>query len=163
MYRCTSVASQRAILRLAFQRARLCSNEGQQLDVFSANQYCLLLDTKGRRSMIKLESGKAFHTGLGVVDHNTIIGSQPGSTVESHNRSKFRVFRPSLDEYAVLMKRVTAPTYPKDVAAILTMMDIGPGSRIIEAGSGSGAMTLFLSRAGVYRANPHILTPFVPV
>lgn len=100
--------------------------------------------------MIKLEAGKSYHNHLGVVNHDTIIGTQPGSTVESHRRSKFRVFRPSLDEYVVLMKRRAAPAYPKDVAAMLTMMDVRPGSRIIEAGSGSGAMTLFLSRAGVY-------------
>lgn len=148
MYRCTSLVSAGVVLRLAFHRARLHSKE-QQLDVFSTSQYCLLLDAKGRRNLIKLEVGKSFHNPLGVVDHNTIIGMEPGSTVESHRRNKFRVFRPSLDEYVVMMKRKAAPAYPKDVAAMLTMMDIGPGSHIIEAGSGSGAMTLFLSRAGV--------------
>lgn len=147
MYRCTSLFVERVVLRLVLQRARFYSNE-QKTDVFSAGQFCLLFDAKGRRTMIKLEASKSFHHRLGVVDHSTIIGMQPGCAVRSHRRSKFRVFRPSLEEYAILMKRKAAPAYPKDVTAMLTMMDVGPGSRIIEAGSGSGAMTLFLSRAG---------------
>ena len=153
MYRCTSLFVERVVFRLATQRARFCSNE-QKIDAFTSGQYCLLFDAKGRRSMIKLDANQSYNHRLGVIDHGTIIGMQPGCAVHSHLRNKFRVFRPSLEEYVVLMKRKAAPAYPKDVTAMLAMMDVGPGSRIIEAGSGSGAMTLFLSRAGACTAPP---------
>lgn len=59
------------------------------------------------------------------------------------------VRRPTLNEYVLLMKRTATPTYPKDIAAMMNMMDIEVGSKVIEAGSGSGALTLYLSRAGI--------------
>jgi len=106
-----------------------------------------LTDMKGRRHSILLTAGKTFHTTKGGVSHDDLIGHPEGLVVTSVGGLEFLAFRPMLNQYMVSMPREAAVIYPKDAAQILMWADIFPGARVVEAGVGSGAMTLALLRA----------------
>ena len=112
-----------------------------------AGERVLLIDGKDRRYMITLQSGKQFHSHTGTIDHDALIGSPAGVTVVSSGGSKMLVFRPGLSDYILKMQRGAQVVYPKDLGLILVYADIFPGAKVLEAGSGSGSLTLALARA----------------
>ncbi len=107
----------------------------------------LLLDPKARRYLVRLKEGGRFGHHVGGVTHEQIIAAGYGGRVRTTKDAWLQVVRPSLEDYVLLMKRGAAVTYPKDAAAIVLMLDLAPGEKVLEAGSGSGALALFLSRA----------------
>jgi tRNA (adenine57-N1/adenine58-N1)-methyltransferase len=82
-----------------------------------------------------------------VVPHHLILGSQEGVTVRSTTGVGLVCFRPTLADFVLKMPRGAQVVYPKDIGAILVQADIAPGSRVLEAGTGSGALTIALTRA----------------
>ncbi|SER54078.1 tRNA (adenine57-N1/adenine58-N1)-methyltransferase [Propionibacterium cyclohexanicum] len=106
-----------------------------------------LADMKGHRHSLVLEAGKSFHTTKGALSHDEIIAGPEGVVVRTVGGAEFTVFRPLLHEYTVGMPREAAVIYPKDAAQILMWADIFPGARVLEAGVGSGALSLYLLRA----------------
>ena len=110
-------------------------------------EWVRLLDAKGRRHNICLESGASFHTNRGAILHDDLIGREEGFTIGSSSGGEYLVFRPLLSEFVVSMPRGAAVVYPKDAAQIVAMADIFPGARVVEAGVGSGALTCSLLRA----------------
>jgi tRNA (adenine57-N1/adenine58-N1)-methyltransferase len=114
---------------------------------FEAGERALLLDTHDRRYLVTLRAGTAFHTHHGTVDHDAIIGAPEGTVVASSNGARFTAIRPSLADFILKMPRGAQVVYPKDVAAIVMSADVYPGARVLEAGTGSGALTLGLLRA----------------
>lgn len=115
--------------------------------VFEPGDPCLLFDRKERRYLIELIPGAQFHHHHGVVPHDDIIGSEEGSRLHSSLGSALVVLRPRLADFALKMPRGAAVVYPKDVGAILVWADIKPGNIVVEAGTGSGALTMALARA----------------
>lgn len=109
--------------------------------------WVLLVDPKDRRYLVRLEAGRRFDHHVGSVTHDQILQAGYGGRVRTSKDAWLWVLRPSLEDYVLLMKRKAAITYPKDAAAIVLMLDLSPGERVLEAGSGSGALTLFLARA----------------
>ncbi len=107
----------------------------------------LLLDPKSRRYLVRLEEGGRFGHHVGGVTHEKIMAAGYGGRVRTTKDAWLWVLRPSLEDYVLLMKRGATVTYPKDAAAIVLMLDLAPGERVLEAGSGSGGLALFLSRA----------------
>ncbi|NXP75542.1 TR61B protein, partial [Ramphastos sulfuratus] len=99
------------------------------------------------KMMCRLEAGSVLSGSSGSLPHRDIIGQVPGQVLRTSSGARLLLRRPSLDEYVLLMPRGPTIAYPKDISAILTMIDIHPGDTILETGSGSGAMSLFLSRA----------------
>jgi len=91
-----------------------------------------------------LEDGK-FETHRGILYHNDLIGLSWGSQVFSHNGSPFFLLQPSLSDLLLNVKRNTQILYPKDIGFIFVTMGIGPGKKVIEAGTGSGSMTMALA------------------
>jgi tRNA (adenine57-N1/adenine58-N1)-methyltransferase catalytic subunit len=106
-----------------------------------------LTDPKGRHHTITLEPGKEFHTHQGSFGHDALIGASEGTVVTSSGGTAYLAMRPLLADYVLSMPRGAAVVYPKDSAQIVTMADIYPGARVVEAGVGSGALTLSLLRA----------------
>jgi tRNA (adenine57-N1/adenine58-N1)-methyltransferase len=106
-----------------------------------------LTDPKGRHHTITLESGKEFHTHQGSFLHDALIGAPEGTVVTSTGGTTYLALRPLLADYVLSMPRGAAVVYPKDAAQIVAMADIYPGARVIEAGVGSGALTMSLLRA----------------
>ncbi|MGH8936928.1 MAG: tRNA (adenine-N1)-methyltransferase [Acidimicrobiia bacterium] len=114
---------------------------------FRAGEPCLLVDGKGRHYLITLEPGKAFHFHAGYLPHDQIIGAPEGTTLASSSGARLVAFRPRLADYILRMRRGAQVVYPKDIGPILVWADIGPGMTVVEAGTGSGALTLALVRA----------------
>jgi tRNA (adenine57-N1/adenine58-N1)-methyltransferase len=108
----------------------------------------LLVDAKERRYLITLRAGTLFHTHVGIVAHDDLIGAAEGSTVLGSTGRRFLVVRPTLSDLVLKMPRGAQVIYPKDLAAILVQADIAPGMRVLEAGVGSGALSMALLRAG---------------
>nr|WP_185975778.1 tRNA (adenine-N1)-methyltransferase [Tessaracoccus rhinocerotis] len=106
-----------------------------------------LTDPKGRRKSLVLREGAVWHTTRGAVSHDDMIGRPDAIVVTSVGGMEYLVLRPLLSEFMVSMPREAAVVYPKDAAQILMWADIFPGARVLEAGVGSGALSLALLRA----------------
>jgi tRNA (adenine57-N1/adenine58-N1)-methyltransferase len=114
---------------------------------FNVGDRVQLTDGKGRHYTVLLNPGAEFHTHRGAIAHDAIIGVPEGSVVKSANGDQFLVLRPLLIDYVMSMPRGAQVIYPKDAAQIVHEGDIFPGARVLEAGAGSGALTLSLLRA----------------
>jgi tRNA (adenine57-N1/adenine58-N1)-methyltransferase len=108
----------------------------------------LLIDPKDRHYLLTLVAAATFHTHAGVIAHDDIIGGEEGRTIVGSTGRKFLVLRPTLSDIVLKMPRGAQVIYPKDLGAILIAADIGPGQRILEAGVGSGALSMTVLRAG---------------
>jgi tRNA (adenine57-N1/adenine58-N1)-methyltransferase catalytic subunit len=114
----------------------------------AAGERVLLVDPKDRRYLLTLVAGATFHTHAGVLAHDDIIGLDEGSAVNGSTGRAFLVLRPTLSDVVLKMPRGAQVIYPKDLGAILIAADIGPGQRVLEAGVGSGALSMTVLRAG---------------
>ena len=108
----------------------------------------LLVDNKGRKYIVTLTEGAEFHTHAGFVPHATLIAAGEGSVVRSSSGARYVVLRPTLSDFVLKMPRGAQVIYPKDLGPLLLLADIFPGCRVLEAGVGSGAMSMTLLRAG---------------
>ena len=114
---------------------------------FESGERVLLVDRRGRRYLITLRAGEKFHFHQGFVDHDEIIGSAEGITLKASSGAPLIAYRPSLADFILKMPRGAQVIYPKDVGYILVEADVYPGATVLEAGTGSGALTLALARA----------------
>ena len=115
---------------------------------FEPGEPVLLIDRKSRRYLFDLASGREFHTHTGVIAHDEIIGAPEGSRLRSTRGSSFLALRPTLADAVLKMPRGAQVIYPKDIGPILMLADIFAGARVLEAGIGSGALSMALLRAG---------------
>lgn len=106
-----------------------------------------LTDEKRRINTITLEAGGEFHTHQGMLSHDLIIGTSEGSVVENVEGVRYQMLRPLAKDFVLSMPRGAAVVYPKDAAQIIQFGDIFPGARVVEAGVGSGALSISLLRA----------------
>ncbi len=114
---------------------------------FKVGDRVQLTDAKGKMHTITLQLNQEWHTHNGWLVHNEVIGLPEGSVVETTGGLKFLAFKPLLADYVLAMPRGATIVYPKDAAMILGFADIAPGSRVLEAGVGSGALSISLLRA----------------
>lgn len=112
-----------------------------------AGERVVLTDPKGRRHSVKLAEGGVFHTTKGGISHDELIGGPEGTVVRSAGGVAYVAFRALMEEFVVTMPRGATVVYPKDAAHILVQTDIFPGARVLEAGAGSGSLSIFLLRA----------------
>jgi tRNA (adenine57-N1/adenine58-N1)-methyltransferase len=115
---------------------------------FHAGDRVLFIDHKERRYLVTLEEKGEFHSHAGFVAHANVIGHAEGTTVESTKGAKYVVMRPTLEDFVLEMPRGAQVIYPKDLAPIAMLADIGPGHLVFESGIGSGAMSMTMLRAG---------------
>ncbi|TFB99344.1 tRNA (adenine-N1)-methyltransferase [Cryobacterium adonitolivorans] len=114
---------------------------------FRAGDRVQLTGPKGKLNTITLEPGKTFHTHRGILEHDDIIGRPDASVVTNNVGVEHLALRPLLIDFVMSMPRGAAIIYPKDAAQILAQADIFPGATVVEAGVGSGALSLWLLRA----------------
>ncbi|MSW21408.1 MAG: tRNA (adenine-N1)-methyltransferase, partial [Actinobacteria bacterium] len=115
---------------------------------FQFGEKVVLLDNKLRRYLITLQEGAEFHTHTGFIPHANIQGQPEGVLLWSTKNSKYRALRPSLEDFVLQMPRGAQVIYPKDLAPICMLADIGPGIRVFETGLGSGALSMTMLRYG---------------
>lgn len=113
----------------------------------AAGQRVQLTDAKGRLHTIQLRQGAIYHTNKGVLAHDALIGLPDGSVVRTELGHEFLALRPLLNDYVMGMPRGAAIVYPKDAGQIVQMADIFPGAVVLEAGVGSGALSMSLLSA----------------
>ncbi|MEN9324681.1 MAG: hypothetical protein RL414_435 [Actinomycetota bacterium] len=106
-----------------------------------------LTDAKGKVYTITLKVDGEWHTHKGWIIHNELVGLPEGSVVETTSGLKFLAFKPLLGDFVLSMPRGATIVYPKDAAFIVGFADIAPGIRVLEAGVGSGALSISLLRA----------------
>ena len=106
-----------------------------------------LTGPKNRLHTITLREGGELHTHHGVLPHSTLIGIPDGSVVVNSAGHEYLALRPLLRDFVMSMPRGAAIVYPKDAAQILSEADVFPGACVVEAGVGSGALSLWLLRA----------------
>ncbi|MFQ5945964.1 MAG: tRNA (adenine-N1)-methyltransferase [Anaerolineae bacterium] len=107
----------------------------------------LLLDGRGTRHIVQLSSAASFHSNRGRVDHDSLIGQTAGRQLTTHLGEPFWVLRPSLHDLILDVRRKSQIVYPKESGYILLKLSVRSGSRVVEAGSGSGALTIALAQA----------------
>jgi tRNA (adenine57-N1/adenine58-N1)-methyltransferase catalytic subunit len=114
---------------------------------FRPGERVLLVDSKARRYLITLVEGGSFSTHAGTLSHADLIGRDEGILVRSSHGARMRAVRPTLRDFILKMPRGAQVIYPKDIGPILVLADIFPGARLLEAGVGSGALSMALLRA----------------
>ena len=105
-----------------------------------------LTDPKGRMHTITLQPGKQFHTHKGILEHDALLGG-PEGVVVTIGVTSYLALRPLLSDYVLSMPRGAQVVYPKDAGQVVQMADIFPGAHVVEAGVGSGALSMSLLRA----------------
>jgi len=114
---------------------------------FAYGDHVQLRGPKGKLHTITLEPGGSYHTHKGFLLHDDIVGKPEGSEVLTDSGVSYLALRPLLADFVLSMARGATIIYPKDAAQIIALADIGPGHRVVEAGVGSGGLTLSLLRA----------------
>lgn len=115
---------------------------------FAPGERALLVDSKDRRYLVRLEEGASFHTHHGFVDHDDLLGQAEGTFLRMQDGAKYLCVRPTLSDVVLKMPRGAQVIYPKDLGPILLLADVFPGARVLESGVGSGALSMTLLRAG---------------
>ena len=114
-------------------------------ETISEGDYVLLFLDKRRSYLVKAEMDRSFHTHRGFVQLGELIGKEYGTRMTSNLNVEFVALKPTIRDYVFKMSRRTQIIYPKDIALIVLFGDVKPGSRVVEAGTGTGALTTALS------------------
>lgn len=110
-------------------------------------QLILLVTGDGKRYLITLHASRVFHCHLGSLRHDDLIGLPLGATVHSQLGHPLLLLEPSLGDLMTRIRRNTQIIYPKDAAYLVHRLNLRAGSHVIEAGTGSGALTIALAWA----------------
>jgi tRNA (adenine57-N1/adenine58-N1)-methyltransferase len=119
----------------------------KQLSRARPGDLAILIGRDRKPRIVRLQPGQKLETHRGVLPHDDLIGKPWGSQVLTHLEHAYTLLRPSLNERILHLRRISQIVYPKEAGYILLKMSIGPGARVIEAGTGSGALTLVLAHA----------------
>ncbi|MGQ9788413.1 MAG: tRNA (adenine-N1)-methyltransferase [Candidatus Hadarchaeaceae archaeon] len=111
--------------------------------MISEGDRIILIDGDGRKYLVQVGRQK-LHTKFGVIDIAETIGKEPGTKIKSHLGKDFIVLRPSIVDFLQKLRRVPQIMLPKDAGQIVAHTGVGPGSKVVDAGAGSGALSIFL-------------------
>jgi tRNA (adenine57-N1/adenine58-N1)-methyltransferase len=112
-----------------------------------SNEFVLLIGPDDKRFLVRLTPGQRLDTHHGFIPHDAIIGQPFGSAVKTQLDHAYLLLQPSTYDLVMRVKRASQIVYPKEVGYIIVRMNILPGARVVEAGTGSGALTLALARS----------------
>jgi tRNA (adenine57-N1/adenine58-N1)-methyltransferase len=107
----------------------------------------LFIDRKNREYLRRVRTGRPVKLRDGTIPADDLIGQPEGRYVRNTRGDSFLVLRPTYAQLIPNLPRQAQPIYPKDTASILLWGDIYPGARVIEVGTGPGALSMALLRA----------------
>ena len=122
----------------------------------SLGNYVLLYHTMNKKWLIKVEEEKKMHTHLGIIDISSLIGLEYGMAINTTLHKKIYLIEPTIHDFIMKSERNTQIVYPKDLGYIAIRSGIQNGSKVLEVGTGSGALTTFL--ASIVKPNGHVYT-----
>ena len=114
---------------------------------FTDGEVIVLVDKVGRRHRVRLRAGERHSIHSGLIQHDDLIGRPEGIVVTTQLGARLLAVRPTFAEQVTGRRRQTQPIYPKDLGAILIAADLYPGAHVLEAGTGTGALTMAALRA----------------
>jgi len=113
--------------------------------MLEAGQLILLINPKGKRYLRMINPGEEIHTHDGMMLTDNILAGGFGKVVETHLGHKYQILKPTIYDIIQGLKRQTQIMYPKEISYLLLKLGIGPGTRVVESGSGSGGLTTALA------------------
>jgi tRNA (adenine57-N1/adenine58-N1)-methyltransferase len=131
-----------------------------QEDVIREGSFVLLYLDGKRKYLVRAEKGRVLHTHKGYLSLDSVVGLKYGSKIKSNIGVEFVALQPTPWDFVLKIARKTQVIYPKDMALMIFKLGLKPGMRVVEAGTGSGALTCalaFFVRPGVvysYDVNP---------
>lgn len=120
------------------------------------NSYILFYFNKKMKWLTKILADQELHTHIGIIKHNDAIGKIYGSRIITNKNKYVYLFRPTIHDFVMKIQHGTQIVYPKDLGYISSRAGLQSGQKIVEIGTGSGALTIFL--AGVVKPNGHVYT-----
>src|SRR2546427_1856739 len=114
---------------------------------FAEGEVIVLVDKVGRRHKVRLRAGERHSIHSGLIQHDDVIGRPEGIVVTTQLGARLLAVRPTFAEQVTGRRRQTQPIYPKDLGAIVVGADLFPGARVLEAGTGTGALIMAVLRA----------------
>jgi len=146
------ISSNNSLFNIFLILALLCNEEEgfknnmvyRNYMAFKEGDRILLIDEKGKKFMVTLGDRSELHTHGGVLDLNEILGKEPGFKAITHKDNEFTVVYPNLIDYLEKMRKLPQTIQPKDACHIIANTGLHSGQNVVEAGVGSGALTLFL-------------------
>lgn len=134
---------------------------GDQVNLVKEGDLVQLHGSSYKNNLLLMKAGEVFQTHRGVIKHDDIIGQPWGVQLKSHSGNPFYVLQPGISDLVQSIKRTTQIMYPKDIGYIVLKLGIGPGTRVLECGGGSGGFTTVLAyltgetgRVYSYERNP---------
>ncbi|HEY64338.1 MAG TPA: tRNA (adenine-N1)-methyltransferase [Caldilineae bacterium] len=121
--------------------------KGTEVRIAQENDLVMLVSPDRRRHLVRLRAGAEWHTHRGRIRHDELIGRPFGSTVHTHSGYPYLLLEPSTQDLILQLKRTTQIVYPKDAAYIVLRLNLFSGRQVVEAGTGSGGLTLAMARA----------------
>jgi tRNA (adenine57-N1/adenine58-N1)-methyltransferase len=118
--------------------------------------YVLLFHTPRKKWLTKVGHEKKLHTHLGIIDISSIIGMEYGSVVRTTEGKIVYLIEPTVHDFIMKSKRMTQIVYPKDLGYIAARTGLKNGSKVLEIGTGSGALTTFM--ASIVKPDGHVYT-----
>lgn len=122
--------------------------------VISEGDDVLLYLSGDKRWLIKVKADKKIHTHAGYIECSSIIGKSYGEAIKSNLGRTFWLLKPTIEDYVLKCERKTQVVYPKDMGLIAAKTGLASGCIVVEAGTGSGALTMFL--ANIVKPNGHV-------
>jgi tRNA (adenine57-N1/adenine58-N1)-methyltransferase len=109
------------------------------------NDLAMIVSSDHKYLFVHLKKGEQLQTHRGILAHDDIIGIPWGSEIRSHLDMRYFVLEPTLRDLLLHIKRQSQIIYPKDIGYILLRLSVTPGKTVVEAGTGSGSLTLALA------------------